>query len=1079
MSRVFICYRHQTAAAFAHLIFEKLQSEFGEDNVFMDPDIPPGQSYRLVIQRTIDRCDVMIVLIDRDWVQVADNDGTRKLDKPDDMLRNEIEQGLQRGIVVLPVLLENAEVPDAGGLPESIRELVDFNAARVRTGRSFKHHMEELIQVVRSAPQEVAGARETVRRFLQMWDNGDWVAAHRILESALAEDQPILGRPLAVLNARRETVAKLADAVAAFERAAFDAALELLDEIPAEEGPPNLEAAREIARLGSRLAPMAVGAADTEEVASLTAAVERVIKDSEGAILPGRREIEELLGKVRRDADYQAALVLHQDGRFAEAREAFRRLGSYRDAPSKVAVCGLWLGFFALLREQDWSGARSKLREIRELEPSAPTQKWLWWCNLIRRLVPALERMAAGTSVRDANVPWPGGGCPYRVLDRPPQLTIEQFNELSYELQGRSGGMSADVRQAWDAVRKAESRLLVDFSLYPVADPERAGRLVESIREVGDGIDPEATFVASLPPVENGSQPIPLLERLGAVLAEDRGVLLALMLNYEEAIEVFLDVVRARPGDPQALHSLGLAAAARIYLHGASEAPAETWEHLVVGSGAVFGDDRFWRRWWAGRRRVYRSSSDQIETARHELERFWVDEVRSSGGSHPDLEVAFRTEIEGARAVNAGGGAPIPGRPTAEPIVVGPLGARKLGLTEAIAEWAAQFPDDVLEQPSWQRRVALYFSELAEATVLFEDGQYAQALEAVVRVRPVPAADFALSNPGFASAPQGRARFRRSLGELQQQAHSRLALEAVSGMPVDVDRAMEHWRQAVVKAGRARRDGLVAEIGQVAVGRAAALQKDRGDDEQLLAGLNDAVKLLQYVIDAGWDRDNGVRDALIDSLLHRAIHLSNKYDRESDARLDAQRAWCLSPDSLKAIAVLCGASLHDARDRLMHGRRDLAEALLKEVEEHLAAGFARYPESRELEQCRDNLDNLRGMLDLEAPRLAQQKLEGLRQATSTVVDDRDRDRLIEAMLAEVRQEYARAVELYAELVEEEPDDQSLRGKMAWCYRLWIQHLRGGGGDPAEIRRISEEARARCPGFDVLRDVAPALESAED
>lgn len=1081
MSRVFICYRRGTCGFPALAIFQKLKEEFGKDNVFMDLEIGPMENFREMIRRTIDRSDVLLALIDREWLTIKDDDGIPKLANPHDVLRNEIEQGLERGIVVLPVLLDGTQMPHRRHLPESIRELTECNAARARTGTDFERDMEELIRAVQSAPEEVAGAREEVRRFLQMWDNGDWVAAHRILETALEQDRTTIGRPLAVMKARRETATRLVEVVAAFERGDFEGALELLSRVAIKDGPPNLEAAREVARLGAELASMASGtsgALDLERVSRLTEEVRQVIDASEGAILPGRRELEEVLEKVGRDLDYQAAIKLYQEGRFQQAREAFEGLGAYRDAAVKASICGHWLKFFQLLRDRHWNQGRAKLREILGLDPSAPTQKWQRWCNLVRRLAPALEKMAAGPAVRDPNVPWSGSACPYETLGRSPQVSIEEFNELGFELQSRPGGMSEGVREAWDAVRKGDSRLLVDFSLFPVADPDRADRLLKRILEVSGGVDPEAALTKSLPPTGGGSESLPVLERIGAALGEDRGVLLALMLNYEEALEFFLEETRRRPADPRSFHKLGLAAAARIHLHSASEVPTEHWENLVVGWGAVFADDRFWRGWWAGRRKVYKATGEQIENARHELERFWLDEIRSSSDTDLAFEVAFRTEVEGARAVNAGGGVPAASGSAGESCVIGPLGAKRLDLSHAIGDWAATFPGEALDEPSWQRRVTLYFSELAEASILFEEGQFANVLVAASRIRAVPGADFPNLNPGFASLPEARTRFRNSLLELQENAHARLALEAVSEVPVDVDRAMSHWREAIKQAGRRNRlEAVIAEIGQVAVGRAAALQKDRGKEE-LLDGLNDAVKLLHYVIDEGWDRDHKVRDALIDALIHRAIHLSNEYDREGDARLDAQRAWSLSPGSLKAITVLCAASLHDARDRLMHGRRDLAKALLNEVEEHLKSGRSRYPDSGELAQCKENLEVLRGMLTGEAPLDSEQVLKSLRQATAAVVDDRGRNRLTEAMLSEVRQEHARAIELYWELVQSNPEDKNLRGKMAWCYRMWIQNLRGTGDDATEIRRISREALERCPGFDALRDVASEAEDAE-
>jgi hypothetical protein len=50
--------------------------------------------------------------------------GERRLDRPDDYVRIEIARALQRKVPVLPVLVDNAVLPESEQLPEDVRDLL-------------------------------------------------------------------------------------------------------------------------------------------------------------------------------------------------------------------------------------------------------------------------------------------------------------------------------------------------------------------------------------------------------------------------------------------------------------------------------------------------------------------------------------------------------------------------------------------------------------------------------------------------------------------------------------------------------------------------------------------------------------------------------------------------------------------------------------------------------------------------------------------------------------------------------------------------------------------------------------------
>jgi branched-chain amino acid transport system substrate-binding protein len=106
-----------------------LAHHFGDEHVFMDiDDIPPGRNFRQVIEEALAGCDVLLALIGPRWLERGDWLRRRRLDDPDDFVRFELGVALQRGIVLLPVLVQNATMPVAAQLPRSLAALADIQA---------------------------------------------------------------------------------------------------------------------------------------------------------------------------------------------------------------------------------------------------------------------------------------------------------------------------------------------------------------------------------------------------------------------------------------------------------------------------------------------------------------------------------------------------------------------------------------------------------------------------------------------------------------------------------------------------------------------------------------------------------------------------------------------------------------------------------------------------------------------------------------------------------------------------------------------------------------------------------------
>jgi hypothetical protein len=151
MPGIFISYRRQDSQDFTGRIYDRLAAALGERNVFRDvDDIPIGQDFRTVLDRETGKCEILLVIIGPKWLDIRDQNGKRRLDDPNDFVRIEVESGLKRpDRLVIPVLVNNAPMPQASELPDSLRELAYRNAAVVRQDPDFHHDMEKLIRHIK------------------------------------------------------------------------------------------------------------------------------------------------------------------------------------------------------------------------------------------------------------------------------------------------------------------------------------------------------------------------------------------------------------------------------------------------------------------------------------------------------------------------------------------------------------------------------------------------------------------------------------------------------------------------------------------------------------------------------------------------------------------------------------------------------------------------------------------------------------------------------------------------------------------------------------------------------------------
>jgi len=163
MSQIFISYRRHDDSHAAGRLYNELVPLVDRDRIFMDVDaIPPGADFVEVQDQKIATCEVLLAIIGPRWLDAKDEFGCRRIDRPDDFVRIEIAAALNRKIPVVPVLMDDALMPDAENLPDDLKALARCQAA-VLSHRNFRTDVKRLVlQLALRSPERSEGSREPV-----------------------------------------------------------------------------------------------------------------------------------------------------------------------------------------------------------------------------------------------------------------------------------------------------------------------------------------------------------------------------------------------------------------------------------------------------------------------------------------------------------------------------------------------------------------------------------------------------------------------------------------------------------------------------------------------------------------------------------------------------------------------------------------------------------------------------------------------------------------------------------------------------------------------------------------------------
>jgi tetratricopeptide (TPR) repeat protein len=130
---IFINYRTVDAAFGAAATYELLAERLDRQRIFLDnQSLAPGHEYPRLLRAALESTRVLLVLIGPNWMSTDPAGSWLLIERDRDWVRYEIRRALEREIAVIPVLLDDAGLPDPARLPLDIRRLVHHQTMRIR-----------------------------------------------------------------------------------------------------------------------------------------------------------------------------------------------------------------------------------------------------------------------------------------------------------------------------------------------------------------------------------------------------------------------------------------------------------------------------------------------------------------------------------------------------------------------------------------------------------------------------------------------------------------------------------------------------------------------------------------------------------------------------------------------------------------------------------------------------------------------------------------------------------------------------------------------------------------------------------
>jgi hypothetical protein len=167
---VFISYRPEDIEAAWRVRNALVKDLFREPRVFLDEALESETDTWRRHQAMIEKCDWVLVIIGRQWLHSKGDEGRRRLDVKGDLVRSQLALGLQLGKSMMPVLVDEAQMPAAEDLPPDLRALAYCQAVLLPEGSEAGNDLKHLSKwfatsVIEVTPQSAKTVELELKKF--------------------------------------------------------------------------------------------------------------------------------------------------------------------------------------------------------------------------------------------------------------------------------------------------------------------------------------------------------------------------------------------------------------------------------------------------------------------------------------------------------------------------------------------------------------------------------------------------------------------------------------------------------------------------------------------------------------------------------------------------------------------------------------------------------------------------------------------------------------------------------------------------------------------------------------------------
>ena len=219
--KIYISYRRGRDSSSAGRLRDRLNTEFGASQIFMDLTVETTVQFPKEVQQEIATSRVMLVVITKGWLAEPDDFG-RPLGHSDNFVTREIEAAFQSQLVVIPILINGAAAPHEAELPPPLSKLARCNALPLDHA-SYEGDIQKIVEFILTPPPLREGERPR-----ELWDErwraiengGSRAALVAFLNDRPPEDLAVLAhKRLEEMDWRTTNQANTSAAFAYFARA--------------------------------------------------------------------------------------------------------------------------------------------------------------------------------------------------------------------------------------------------------------------------------------------------------------------------------------------------------------------------------------------------------------------------------------------------------------------------------------------------------------------------------------------------------------------------------------------------------------------------------------------------------------------------------------------------------------------------------------------------------------------------------------------------------------------------------------------------------------------------------------------